>query len=459
MTKTPYELAQKFLGIKEVAGHIDNPTIMAMLKLDNSWVEHDETPWCLHGDVEVLTSDGFVRFEDAVKLNDVSIACVDPETRKVGYTKEYNWVEKNYNGELYDIDTGSIHLKCDPDHRFYGKWTGSSSYSFRKIRDITSTGLGIPTIESSEAGYDISDHDLILLAAYLSDGHREFNRVNVGVSKKRKIKILDELCYEWKKLDSKRYKRRMRRTRYSFRVPEVFDSILSDYKLLSWSFLSRMSKEQCELFIKTYLMFDGNGKTEIYTADELLQKQLNFISSMAGYKATPYKTKMVSENCKIEYLYCVYISENNKNKYITKDKITKTNYSGKLYCATVPTGLIVIRCLNGSILLIGNCAGFVNYVLHLCGCERSKSLAARSYLKVGESIPLSLAEKGFDIVVFQRGIGKQPDKTVIKAPGHVAFFDNWEGGDYITVLGGNQGNEVNIRKYQRSKILDIRRVQ
>jgi uncharacterized protein (TIGR02594 family) len=105
------------------------------------------------------------------------------------------------------------------------------------------------------------------------------------------------------------------------------------------------------------------------------------------------------------------------------------------------------------------CAGFVNYVLYLCGVERSKSLRARSYLKIGKSIPLGIAEKGFDIVVFQRGSGRQPDKTVIKAPGHVAFFDNWEGGDYITVLGGNQGNEVSIKKYSRKRILDIKRVK
>ena len=43
---TAYDLAQRFVGIKEIPGHQDNPQILAMLKLDNNWPENDETPWC-----------------------------------------------------------------------------------------------------------------------------------------------------------------------------------------------------------------------------------------------------------------------------------------------------------------------------------------------------------------------------------------------------------------------------
>lgn len=41
-----FDLAQRFGSIKEVGGSIDNPQIMAMLKLDNDWPESDEVPWC-----------------------------------------------------------------------------------------------------------------------------------------------------------------------------------------------------------------------------------------------------------------------------------------------------------------------------------------------------------------------------------------------------------------------------
>ena len=41
-----YDIADRFKGLKEVKGTVDNPQIMAMLKLDNRWPENDETPWC-----------------------------------------------------------------------------------------------------------------------------------------------------------------------------------------------------------------------------------------------------------------------------------------------------------------------------------------------------------------------------------------------------------------------------
>lgn len=41
-----FSIAQRFVGIEEVGGGIDNPAIMAMLKLDNEWPDGDEVPWC-----------------------------------------------------------------------------------------------------------------------------------------------------------------------------------------------------------------------------------------------------------------------------------------------------------------------------------------------------------------------------------------------------------------------------
>ena len=44
--ESAFRLAKKFVGRKEVPGTLDNPLILAMLKLDNEWPEHDEVPWC-----------------------------------------------------------------------------------------------------------------------------------------------------------------------------------------------------------------------------------------------------------------------------------------------------------------------------------------------------------------------------------------------------------------------------
>lgn len=43
---TPFDIAQRFVGLKEVVGQMHNPQLMAMLKLDSDWPDRDEVPWC-----------------------------------------------------------------------------------------------------------------------------------------------------------------------------------------------------------------------------------------------------------------------------------------------------------------------------------------------------------------------------------------------------------------------------
>lgn len=92
------------------------------------------------------------------------------------------------------------------------------------------------------------------------------------------------------------------------------------------------------------------------------------------------------------------------------------------------------------------CAAFVNWCL-LRGNVKGTSLAnARSFLKWG--VGVKDPQKG-DICVFWRG---SPESW----QGHVGFYAG-ETKNYILVLGGNQGNEVCIKKYPKSQLIEFRR--
>lgn len=91
------------------------------------------------------------------------------------------------------------------------------------------------------------------------------------------------------------------------------------------------------------------------------------------------------------------------------------------------------------------CAAFVNWVLLKAGFQGSGKLNARSFLEVGEAT--ENPEKG-DIVVLWRN---SPQDW----RGHVGFYVK-ESQDHIYVLGGNQGNEVSIKKYPKSRLLQYR---
>lgn len=103
------------------------------------------------------------------------------------------------------------------------------------------------------------------------------------------------------------------------------------------------------------------------------------------------------------------------------------------------------------------CSAFVNFIFWLLGLPRSRSLAARSWLKVGTPVPVTAAVPGFAVVILKRGAGKQPGPEVLAAPGHVGLFAGYEDG-WVSVLGGNQGNRVSVARFPVEQVLGIREV-
>lgn len=103
------------------------------------------------------------------------------------------------------------------------------------------------------------------------------------------------------------------------------------------------------------------------------------------------------------------------------------------------------------------CSGFVNFIAWLLALPRSRSLAARSWLKVGMPVGLDEARPDADVVVLRRGDGPQPGPEILAAPGHVGFFAGLEG-DFVLILGGNQGDAVSIARFPKARVLGVRRL-
>lgn len=104
------------------------------------------------------------------------------------------------------------------------------------------------------------------------------------------------------------------------------------------------------------------------------------------------------------------------------------------------------------------CSAFVNAICWLLRLPRSKSLAARSWLTIGEAVEIQEAQVGFDVVVLKRGGGAQPGPEVTSgAPGHVGFFAGISG-QGVHVLGGNQADQVSVEVFPYERLLGIRRL-
>lgn len=103
------------------------------------------------------------------------------------------------------------------------------------------------------------------------------------------------------------------------------------------------------------------------------------------------------------------------------------------------------------------CSGAMNYWAWLLRLPRSKSLRARSWLNVGVAVDRDQARRGFDVVILQRGTGRQPGPEVIDAPGHVGLYSGHDD-KRIYLLGGNQGDKVCVAGYPIDRVLGVRRL-
>lgn len=106
------------------------------------------------------------------------------------------------------------------------------------------------------------------------------------------------------------------------------------------------------------------------------------------------------------------------------------------------------------------CSAFVNFVAYQLWLPRSKSLGARTWLKVGTPVSsIGDARVDADVVILWRGSTPQPGPDVIEAPGHVAFFGGYGTAPRtVRLLGGNQGDMVSIADFPIARILGIRRL-
>jgi uncharacterized protein (TIGR02594 family) len=103
------------------------------------------------------------------------------------------------------------------------------------------------------------------------------------------------------------------------------------------------------------------------------------------------------------------------------------------------------------------CSAFVSSIAMMLKLPRSTSAAARSWLTVGQPVPLAEAIAGNDIVILKRGTGVQPGPEVLKAQGHVGLFAGRDG-DRVLVLAGNQSNSVNVTAFPAEQVLGVRRL-
>lgn len=433
----------------------DNAELKEFLKSDGSTLgDPSKLPWCFAGEVEILTEDGWQRFD---RLSAGRVWQVD-ESGKASLSG-YLPVEKDYNGEAHQIEGSTFQGVCDKDHQWWGSWSYETRQRLESpdrkgtLDQLTTAGLRIPRVETEAWGVNMTDEQITLLAAFISDGYVHRGKLEFAVSRERKLQALAELNPDHVYRNKTAYGRSTTPlTNYTFEKPEWFDGVFSEYKRLTREFINGLSKAQCGVFLNAYAQFDGNvradGRITLYTSDDGMRDDLIQIAALAGYWPRIEKGGR-SELTKKASWRIGFMPTTDRRNRIRKEDVSLINYTGKMYCVTVPQGRIIVRGRNMTPCVTGNCGDLIQTCIALTLPGEQIPInpyLARNWMKFGKEIKPTLGA----ILVFWRG-----SRTGFQ--GHVGFYAGESlDGKKLYVLGGNQSDMISVAPLGADRLLGAR---
>lgn len=309
---------------------------------------------CFPGDVEVLTECGFVRFdhlEKGMKVYQHSFEATGD------FVVPYAYTEKDYKGNLVRTKSSRYDVICTENHNMVYV-TQTDKIVVQPASQHFSAGWNLPVTSSySGCGINLTNDEIALVIAICADSKldhrvRTNKQAHFAFVKERKIirlkGILDRLeipytSYTNTWVEGKTY------TTFNLRIPDY----VSD-KFLPVSWLKDATREQAEFILNEIIHWDGNlvKERDAFEFNSKHKREVDFVQAMATlvgrYAAVRFRKNQYGE------WWSTQVS-GKKNK-VSCQAIKKTTeyFEGKVYCVSVPTGMIIVRN-NGKIAVVGNC--------------------------------------------------------------------------------------------------------
>lgn len=331
-----------------------------MLPRAPSLIVYDE---CFPGDVEVMTSDGFVRF-DALTGGE-NFAQYNINTSAISFTPASRMVRRPSQGDLVRIKADRrVDLMMTAGHELIVEQRGIR----RKVRaDQFRPGDKFMPVAGRGAGQDIALSSVErFLIAYQADGSLHLDRadgssvVAFSFSKRRKIDALQEIVAS-AKFDIREVESQPNRSANAKPVRRFMVTVPFKVTKDVWEHfdLSSLSAEKAGRIIAEMNRWDGHVQRSrdtnwIYTTTN--KRAADFYQSvcvLAGMRAT--LTRVVDERSDaFSDVYRLFIVTDRDKIGCQKLEPEPVNYQGDVFCVTVPDGCIVVRH-HGKTLIVGNC--------------------------------------------------------------------------------------------------------
>ena len=325
-----------------------------------SLIIYDE---CFPGDVEVMTDEGFIRF-DGLTGNE-TFAQYNMDTAAISFAQASRMVRRPAQGDLVRVKADRrVDLTMTAGHELIVEQRGIR----RKVRaDEFRPGDKFMPVAGRGAGEDIvlSSVERFLIA-YQADGSLHLDRadgssvVAFSFSKQRKIDALQEIVAS-ARFDIREVEPQANRSanakpirRFMVTVPfKVTKDIWERFDLAS------LSAEKAGRIIAEMNRWDGHvqkGRATNWIYTTTSKRAADFYQSvcvLAGMRAT--LTRVVDERSDaFSDVYRLFIVTDRDKIGCQKLEPQPVEYEGDVFCVTVPDGCIVVRH-HGKTLIVGNC--------------------------------------------------------------------------------------------------------
>lgn len=320
---------------------------------------------CYHPYMEVLTATGWKSWQSCDDFEDYVIP--NPDNKSLKIEKLKTEVFDVVDEEMFGFSNKRMSYMVNKGHRMWFKPKYRSNYSIYKVEDMSNWGnFELPTgYKLAPSNVSNKNYELEFIGFYLGDGGFEStNRIKFHLKKERKIifleTLLDRLKLEYTKASSKS---KPGAFIYSIVTPDFLRNSIdieakSENKDFTGNLMGLNSSELQSLF-NGLVNSDGSEKKDRKAQLEFSSKSVKLIklfetlASLCGFS-----TKRLGVFNDVGRI-TAFSSETRTTLESRKQYHYKTTYTGKVYCTTSSTGLLIVRGNSHSLPFIsGNTTPF-----------------------------------------------------------------------------------------------------
>ena len=314
---------------------------------------------CYIEGTEVLTNNGFKDFREVLTTD--KLAQLD-EFNNVSFTEKYEMVVNDFEGNLICLSgkktEDSVSIKVTPNHRMVvcrRKMQDRERYWPSNTEIVEAQNLNlhrdnrIPLAGWAGKGDGLSNFDRLRIA-YQADGRKDDanRKIRFHFSKERKVQRLEKILNDMKI----KYEKKTNPDK-TISINFEYEESIKKKTFSEWVKIENINGIWAQEFIEELSCWDGNvSHGGCVTYSSIDKTNIDIVQAIAALADLKTRVRIRPAYGNRRDLHCINISE---NAYRGGESINKTEeyYKGKVYCAIVPEGRLLVR-YQDRVMVCGN---------------------------------------------------------------------------------------------------------